>query len=883
VQRLEVAAVDDLEGVDDVAEALAHLAAVLVAHHGVEVDGLEGQGARELEAHHDHARDPEEEDVVAGLEEGVGVEGLEVGVLLVGPAEGGEGEEAGAEPRVEDVLVLREGDGRLRDAEAGGGDALGVLGRARDDPAVGLGVAAAGRRRAAVDGHLVGRDAVPPPQLARDAPVADVVHPVEPDRAVDLGEDVELAAPRGVRGALGHAVALDVPLRLDERLDDVARAAAHAEAHLVVGLAAEELLLVEGLGDGVARVVAHHAAELLAAVVVDAAVLGDDGDEGEAVLLAADEVVGVVGRGDLDGAGPEGHVDEVRVGDDGDEAVAEGVDEHLAVEVGVARVGRVDGDGGVAEEGLGARGGDDDLLVGRGAVHLVGEGGDAAELVLHLGVVARDGELGALLEVDVLDLDVRDGGAEGAAPVHEAVVAVDEALLVEADEGLVDGLAEALVHGEALARPVRRDAEVAQLGGDLVAVGLLPPPHLLDEGLAAEVVARHAPLLLQALLDDGLGRDAGVVRAGEPEGVAPVHAVPAGEAVLDGRGEGVAQVERARHVGRRDDHDEAAGLARGRGGGGVGGVEALLRPPRVPRGLDGLRVVGGEHLAGEVLHLAGGGRVDVVVPLHGGLLLGRGRRGRGLAGAGGVARASCGCGLVLLLSLAPLGLGGLGLGGDGLALGKLLLLVLAQRLAVGPEDGRGGLLRGGGGGVRRRGGWCRVCVGGGHSRRAGRRRGVGGGRLAAWRGRDLLLLLCRERRALRGGGRDGGREGAREESTDGGHGPAGEKGERRLLMLLLRGARQAREHSAGSTPVTRVLQRRVRGRVVCARRDVGGRMGRRGKCGPLCGGRDTRRARQTKPAPLPHPHRPASTLACVPCRPVPGPPSTAAELRSRRP
>jgi len=31
-----------LEGVDDVAERLAHFAAVLVADHGVEVDGLEG-------------------------------------------------------------------------------------------------------------------------------------------------------------------------------------------------------------------------------------------------------------------------------------------------------------------------------------------------------------------------------------------------------------------------------------------------------------------------------------------------------------------------------------------------------------------------------------------------------------------------------------------------------------------------------------------------------------------------------------------------------------------------------------------------------------------------------------------------------------------------
>lgn len=99
VQALEARAVDDVEGVDDVAERLAHLAAMRVAHHRVQKHLLERALARELQAHHDHARDPEKEDVVAGLEERGGVEAREVGGLLW-PRKHGEGEEAAREPRV---------------------------------------------------------------------------------------------------------------------------------------------------------------------------------------------------------------------------------------------------------------------------------------------------------------------------------------------------------------------------------------------------------------------------------------------------------------------------------------------------------------------------------------------------------------------------------------------------------------------------------------------------------------------------------------------------------------------------------------------------------------------------------------------------------------
>ena len=94
---------DEVEGIEGVAEAFAHFAAVFGADEAVEVDVVEGHLAGEVEAHHDHAGDPEEEDVVAGFEHGCRVELCEVRgervlrpvpffcCFELGPAEGAEG------------------------------------------------------------------------------------------------------------------------------------------------------------------------------------------------------------------------------------------------------------------------------------------------------------------------------------------------------------------------------------------------------------------------------------------------------------------------------------------------------------------------------------------------------------------------------------------------------------------------------------------------------------------------------------------------------------------------------------------------------------------------------------------------------------------------
>ena len=66
---------------------------------------------------------------------------------------------------------------------------------------------------------VVSRDPVSPPQLAADAPVADVVGPVEIGLLHPLGDQTDLAFPDSLDCGLNEFIHLDEPLLLDQRLN----------------------------------------------------------------------------------------------------------------------------------------------------------------------------------------------------------------------------------------------------------------------------------------------------------------------------------------------------------------------------------------------------------------------------------------------------------------------------------------------------------------------------------------------------------------------------------------------------------------------------------------------------------------------------------------
>src|ERR1700730_2297265 len=154
----------------------------------------------------------------------------------------------------------------------------------------------------------------------------------------------------------------------------------------------------------------------------------------------------------------------------------------------------------------------------------------------------------ASLYLDLLHFEVGDGGEERRVPIDEALVLVDQAFVVESDEHLQDRARQALIHGEALARPVAGGTKALQLIDDDAAGLGLPGPYPFEKLLPPQGRARRLLPLHQLTLDHHLGGDAGMVGAGLPQHVAPAHAFEPAQHVLQGVVERMPHMERHRDV-----------------------------------------------------------------------------------------------------------------------------------------------------------------------------------------------------------------------------------------------------------------------------------------------------------------------------------------------
>lgn len=73
MQGLELNARDDVEGVNNVTQTLAHFPAFGISDQAVAVDLLEGNITCHLQTEHNHSGDPEEKDIPTGLEDRRGI------------------------------------------------------------------------------------------------------------------------------------------------------------------------------------------------------------------------------------------------------------------------------------------------------------------------------------------------------------------------------------------------------------------------------------------------------------------------------------------------------------------------------------------------------------------------------------------------------------------------------------------------------------------------------------------------------------------------------------------------------------------------------------------------------------------------------------------
>ena len=201
------------------------------------------------------------------------------------------------------------------------------------------------------------------------------------------------------------------------------------------------------------------------------------------------------------------------------------------------------------------------------------------------------------LHLLVKHLVIADGSLQEGVPVDEPLAAADEALLEEPEERLAHRPRALVVEREPHPIPVATGAHVAELPKNPLLILLLPGPDPLDELFTAEVVPGEFFFLEQTAFDDRLRGDARVVGARHPERVVALHPPRADEQILQAVVEGVAEVEGAGDIRRRNDDREcflflpteigacgrrlgmpvATGVPEGAAAGLGGGVVVLLR------------------------------------------------------------------------------------------------------------------------------------------------------------------------------------------------------------------------------------------------------------------------------------------------------------------
>ena len=170
-----------------------------------------------------------------------------------------------------------------------------------------------------------------PPQLARDAPVVNVAHPLEVGLLVLLRRKADVTFFDGSDGHVGERLNLDEPLRGQRALDDVARAFAATDGVGVL-LDFDELAARFQIGDDAFACDVAVQSRVVASCCVQVRRVVHHIDGRKIVALAECEVVRIVCGCDLHCAGAELRAYPI-VGNDRDDAAGDWLDDLHQVEL----------------------------------------------------------------------------------------------------------------------------------------------------------------------------------------------------------------------------------------------------------------------------------------------------------------------------------------------------------------------------------------------------------------------------------------------------------------------------------------------------------------------------------------------------------------------
>ena len=316
------------------------------------------------------------------------------------------------------------------------------------------------------------------------------------------------------------------------------------------------------LDDGSSCRIAVHALEFAAEFIHRAVRIHADRLR-KIVAFRNCEVIRIMGRRALHDGGAEVHVD-IIIADDRQFLSVCRVDRMLSDQMLVALVVRVHDDAHIAEHRLRTGGRNMEFLAGLN---------DLVAHVVHLA--------GIIL---IVDLDVAEGSAGFRIPVDDPPAAVDQAFVVQGHEHMADCFVETFIHRETLTAVVQAVAQLRPLLADGGRIFFFPFPSSFQELLPADVVAGNA-FGLQAFIYFCLGCDAGMIHARQIQHVIALHALVAGNDVLERVVPGMADMQDAGHIGRRDhDRERVFRLV-------TGGEVSFLHPVIIPSFLHCLVVV----------------------------------------------------------------------------------------------------------------------------------------------------------------------------------------------------------------------------------------------------------------------------------------------------
>ena len=170
---------------------------MLIAHESMQIDGMERRDFGKFKSGHDHARDPEEQNIIACFHVGSWIKIFQIGRLLR-PAQSGEGPKSRREPCIQHIIILMD---FLRAACCTLSRIFTCHGHV-------------------VIGAIPNGDAMSPPELATDTPIFDIVEPVVINLFKTLGHDLDLSVAYRVETFARERFHFHEPLLRDHRLDN---------------------------------------------------------------------------------------------------------------------------------------------------------------------------------------------------------------------------------------------------------------------------------------------------------------------------------------------------------------------------------------------------------------------------------------------------------------------------------------------------------------------------------------------------------------------------------------------------------------------------------------------------------------------------------------